>query len=133
MSLVSEASARQALELLTLATRDEVAVRSLRASPEVAFPIIAFHAQQCIEKCIKAVLAKNIITYPRTHDLDDLCELLLTSGLDIPFSRELLNDITPYAVTSRYEVADEDLVTHDQIDQAVSATMVWATHHINPH
>ena len=132
MSLRSAACARQALELLTLAKRDQAAVYALRASPEVAFAIIAFHAQQCIEKCMKAVLAKNSVTYPRTHDLDDLCELLLASGLDVPFSREVLNDITPYAVTSRYEVADEDLVTYDQIDQAVSATMSWATHHINP-
>ena len=132
MSLHSAACVRQALELLTLAKRDQAAVHALRASSEVAFAIIAFHAQQCIEKCMKAVLAKNGVTYPRTHDLDDLCELLLASGLDVPFSREVLNDITPYAVTSRYEVADEDLVTYDQVDQAVSATMSWATHHINP-
>jgi HEPN domain-containing protein len=132
MTSNSAASGRQALELLTLAQRDQVAVQSFSKLPEVDFSIIAFHAQQCIEKCMKAVLSKHGITYPRTHDLDDLCEHLLAGGLDMPVSRELLNDITPYAVTSRYEVDAEDLVTFAQIDEAVATTVSWASSHTNP-
>lgn len=123
---------RQAAELLTLAQRDQVAATALKTHPEISFSIIAFHAQQCIEKCMKAVLAKSGVTYPRTHDLDDLYELLMASGLVMPVSRELLNDITPYAVTSRYEVDAEDLVTHAQIGEAVATTVAWATSLINP-
>ena len=127
MTSISEASLRQALELLTLAQRDQVAATSLGKVPEVDFSIVAFHAQQCIEKCMKAVLAKHLITYPRTHDLDELCELLQKSDLIIPVDRALLNDITPYAVTSRYAVNAEDLVTYVQIDHAMTATVSWAT------
>ena len=132
MSPVSAASLRQASDLLRLAQRDQVAVESFKTLPEIDFAIIAFHAQQCIEKCMKAVLSKHEITYPRTHDLDDLCELLAEAGLDMPVSRELLNDITPYAVTSRYEVDAEDLVTYAQIDKAVTTTVLWANSLINP-
>lgn len=131
MTTVSEASLRQALELLTLAQRDRIAATSLGKVPEVDFSIVAFHAQQCIEKCMKAVLAKHMITYPRTHDLDDLYELLQQSGLMIPVNRELLNDITPYAVTSRYAVNAEDLVTYAQIDEAMTMTVSWTTLLIN--
>ena len=132
MSLASAASSRQASDLLTLAQRDQVAVQSFQTLPEIDFAIIAFHAQQCIEKCMKAVLSKQGITYPRTHDLDDLFALLEETGIDMPVSRELLNDITPYAVTSRYEVEAEDLVTFAQIDEAVATTVSWASSFINP-
>lgn len=132
MNSSSGASGRQSLELLALAKRDQVAVNALGRAADVAFAIVAFHAQQCIEKSMKAVLAKNSITYPRTHDLDELCQLLVASGIDSPASRALLNDITPYAVTARYEVDAEDLVTRSQIDQAVTATILWAISHINP-
>ncbi|MGB4117512.1 MAG: HEPN domain-containing protein [Polaromonas sp.] len=131
MTPISEASLRQALELLTLALRDQVAAKLLGSTPEVDFSIIAFHTQQCIEKCMKAVLAKHLITYPRTHDLDDLYKLLQQSNLIIPVSRELLNDITPYSVTSRYTINAEDLVTPAQIDEAMATTVAWATLLIN--
>ena len=131
MSSSNLQSKRQALELLTLAQRDMVAARAFKTLPEIDFAIIAFHAQQCIEKCMKAVLAKHAITYPRTHDLDDLYALLLESGLGIPVNRELLNDITPYAVTTRYELDAEDLVTYAQIDKAIATTISWATSLIN--
>lgn len=131
MSFSSADAQRQAIELLTLARRDQVAATALRAHPEISFSIIAFHAQQCIEKCMKAVLAKSGVIYPRTHDLDDLYVLLLASGLVMPVSRELLNDITPYAVTSRYEVDADDLVTHAQIDEAVATSVAWASSLVN--
>ena len=131
MSSSNVQSKRQALEMLTLAQRDMVAARAFKTLPEIDFAIIAFHAQQCIEKCMKAVLAKHAITYPRTHDLDDLYALLQESRLVMPVSRELLNDITPYAVTTRYEVDAEDLVTYSQIDQAIAITVSWATSLIN--
>lgn len=117
---------RQAAELLILARRDQVAAAAFKSLPEIDFSIIAFHAQQCIEKCMKAALAQHGITYPRTHDLDDLYKLLSAPGLAMPVSRE------SYAVTSRYEVDKEDLVTYAQIDEAVATTVSWATTLLNP-
>ena len=102
MSCSSVQSKSQALELLTLAQRNMVDARAFKMLPQINFAIIAFHAQQCIEKCMKAVLAKHAITFQLTHDLDDLYALLQESKLEMPVSHELLNDITPYAMTTRY-------------------------------
>ena len=38
--------------------------------------ILGFHAQQAIEKSLKAVLSAQSIEYPRTHNLAMLLELL---------------------------------------------------------
>jgi HEPN domain-containing protein len=35
-----------------------------------------FHAQQCAEKYLKAVLVENEISFPKTHDLEILLDLL---------------------------------------------------------
>ncbi len=132
MSPASAASFRQAFDLLKLAKRDLVAVESFQTLHKIDFAVIAFHAQQCIKKCMKAVLSKHEVIFPRTHDLDDLCEMLTVAGIETPVSRELLNDITPYAVTSRYEVDAEDLVTIAQVNEAVTKTVSWASSQLNP-
>lgn len=36
---------------------------------EFLSPIMCFHAQQCVEKCFKAILESNKIDIPKTHDL----------------------------------------------------------------
>jgi HEPN domain-containing protein len=38
--------------------------------------VIAYHAQQCAEKYIKAVLTLHGISFPKSHDLDFLSDLL---------------------------------------------------------
>jgi HEPN domain-containing protein len=43
--------------------------------------LIAFHAQQATEKALKAVLLQHEVEFPKTHDLEELFELLQTAGL----------------------------------------------------
>jgi HEPN domain-containing protein len=71
--MISVEAARRnvAVDLLELANRDAVAMRALAKVPEVDFSIIGFHAQQCVEKALKAALAVKGITFPRTHNLDE--------------------------------------------------------------
>ena len=38
--------------------------------------MVAFHAQQCIEKCLKAGIETNNVRVPKTHSIDRLVELL---------------------------------------------------------
>ena len=42
-----------------------------------------FHAQQAVEKLLKAVLSHHGVTYGRTHDLGRLVELVESSGLPL--------------------------------------------------
>ena len=79
------------------------------ASPEWG---IGFHAQQAVEKALKAVLCLHGIEYPRTHNISVLLDLLAENSLDAPIAREALVILTPYGVLFRYDEmgpSDEEL------------------------
>jgi hypothetical protein len=60
---------------------------------------VCFHAQQCVEKCLKALLAKEGGLVPRTHKVDDLwkasrtarAEALASVGGRAPGARPVLH------------------------------------------
>jgi HEPN domain-containing protein len=62
---------------------------------------ICFHAQQCIEKYIKALLVLGGIDFPKTHDLEELIRLLGKSAR-ISITAEELDMLTDYATGARY-------------------------------
>jgi HEPN domain-containing protein len=81
-----------------------------------------FHAQQCAEKYLKALLVARRQIFPRTHDLAALSDLCLQHELIIPVDRDALERLTAYAVQVRYP--GEDLTPDEarealQIAQAV--------------
>ena len=49
-----------------------------------------FHAQQCAEKYIKAMLVVKVQRFPMTHDLVILNTLLQQAGIDMMISEDLL-------------------------------------------
>jgi HEPN domain-containing protein len=61
-----------------------------------------FHAQQCIEKYLKALLISRQIAFPRTHDLAALGYLCQQAGIILPINDDGLELITTYAVETRY-------------------------------
>jgi HEPN domain-containing protein len=61
-----------------------------------------FHAQQCAEKALKALLIAKSIEYPRTHSLEVLIGLLKESGIQIPEIVDQAFILTQYAVQTRY-------------------------------
>jgi HEPN domain-containing protein len=63
--------------------------------------MICFHAQQCVEKYLKALLASRDIKNPRSHDLTELVGLLPASFRP-RISMNRLARLNPYAVESRY-------------------------------
>ncbi len=73
---------------------------------------VCFHAQQCLEKYIKAILVVHEIDFPKTHDLERLIQLLPpTILLPIAVSDQAL--LTTYAVTARYPGNDEPVSRAD--------------------
>jgi HEPN domain-containing protein len=50
--------------------------RELVASDFPNYDAVCFHAQQCVEKYIKAFLVYKDIDFPRTHDIEHLVSLL---------------------------------------------------------
>ena len=64
--------------------------------------IFGFHAQQAVEKGIKAWLAFLGVDFPFVHDLSLLLELLEEAGVKCRQSMRTLLDFNTYAVLMRY-------------------------------
>jgi HEPN domain-containing protein len=90
-----------ARELVEKAGNDLISAQLLAESGQV-FDTSCFHAQQTVEKCLKAVLAQHDVTYPRTHDLLVLCDLVEPLLPSLQSHREMIVSLMPYAVAIRY-------------------------------
>ncbi len=88
--------------LLHKAKGDEFTVEKLIADPSSPDEIIGFHAQQAVEKMLKAVLAYRGVTYQRIHDLTELVDLLRENKIPIPEYIEEVDRLTPFATLFRY-------------------------------
>jgi HEPN domain-containing protein len=61
-----------------------------------------FHAQQCAEKYLKALLVARGQTFPKTHDLVLLSDLCAQTGLLVGVPTKQLNTLSDQAVRVRY-------------------------------
>jgi HEPN domain-containing protein len=95
-----------ARQMILLAQRDLRALRGMLDADTFADEIFGFHAQQAVEKTLKAWLSLLGIEYPRIHDLEELLELLEEHAKPVsePFHR--LVNLTDFAVQFRYEIFD---------------------------
>lgn len=87
---------------LVMARKEFDALRGMIGNPLFADEIFGFHAQQAIEKALKAWLAAQSIAFPRTHDLSRLLDLLEETGVDVGIFWPLV-EYTVFAVQARYE------------------------------
>ena len=62
-----------------------------------------FHAQQCAEKYMKALLESKRIRFPFTHDLILLNMKCISAGITINVEDKLLELLSAYAVAARYD------------------------------
>jgi HEPN domain-containing protein len=58
------------------AENDILNIENNLASKEIPWDTVGFHAQQCGEKYLKALLVFHQIDFPKIHDLTELCVLL---------------------------------------------------------
>jgi HEPN domain-containing protein len=65
------------LEWAQKADGDYAAAKFLALAPAPVYDAICFHAQQCVEKYLKAWLQEANIAFRRTHDLEELLDLIL--------------------------------------------------------
>lgn len=101
------ARSEHAASMLRLARRDLAALEALAGMAQIDDMICGFHAQQAVEKALKAWLAIFGHEYPLTHDLPRLFSLLRRAGADAEQFQPLAR-FTPYAVQARYEEGDPD-------------------------
>ena len=100
---------------------------------ESMFETHCFHAQQCVEKCLKAMMVDlKYLPIPRTHDLSQLLNILSNTIKDIPEGIMESASLSLYAVESRYPGFD-DPVTEEEWKEAIrtaKTVLNWATSEI---
>ena len=69
---------------------------------------VCFHAQQCVEKHLKALLVLRSTPFPRTHDLGALL-VLLPAKVRPKLDESTRNRLTAYATVTRYPGAGLDI------------------------
>jgi HEPN domain-containing protein len=114
-----------ARQWLVKAAEDLVAARHLLglADEECPFSAVAFHAQQCVEKCLKALLTARGIDFPKIHDIGELVELLPSDDRP-PIGVLLQEKLTDYATVSRYPGDDAPLGRVEAAEAADAAATV---------
>ena len=84
------------------------ALREVRARKNPNYDAACFHAQQCIEKYLKAVLQAENRSAPKTHDLSRLLDVCLDKYPLWAGLRPDLEALTEYAVAYRYPGSSAD-------------------------
>ena len=87
-------------KMLLKAAEDEASIQ-LDELPDGPF---GFHAQQAVEKLIKALLSQLNIPFEKTHDLARLTKLLNAAGEPLPPTPMPLGDLNDFAVFYRYDL-----------------------------
>ena len=78
------------------------ATRELRARKHPNYDAACFHAQQCVEKYLKALLQEHSIAFPKTHNLIELLVLCIPIDASLDLQRASLILLDGYAVRYRY-------------------------------
>jgi HEPN domain-containing protein len=110
--------------LLERADSDLSACRVLMADENMLDDVVGFHAQQAIEKSLKVALVLADIDFPRSHDLRELADVALESGVEVPRSIQDARWLTPWAAQLRYEMLEP--LDRDAALSVASDAVSWA-------
>ena len=79
--------------------------------------VVCFHAQQCVEKYLKSVLALYQIPVPKTHDIEKILNLIPDNDR-FPMTTNEMRAMTAYATDTRYPAFEE--ISLDDARKAVA-------------
>jgi HEPN domain-containing protein len=96
----------------------KTAVFTLRMGAECPTDTVCFHAQQCVEKYLKAVLVCENVAFPRTHGIADLVRFLPARFRTL-LPEEEQDRLTEYATVTRYP-GDYEPITLREARHAVA-------------
>jgi HEPN domain-containing protein len=107
--------------------RSDLSLASVTLPQDVLYNELCFHAQQAVEKSIKAVLVHCGIEFRKAHDIDYLMTLL-PQDVPAPPGAEEIVGLTSYAVMFRYPGDYEDVTEEDYrwAVQAAQTVYDWA-------
>lgn len=112
----------QTLEWVKFAEEDFSAIQQLFIEGKrPPYYVVCFHAQQCVEKYLKAFLVEHEIAFERTHRLTTLLDHALFLHPEWDLHRDALIILTNYATDSRYpgEVHIDRRITQNAVEIAL--------------
>jgi HEPN domain-containing protein len=119
MSVPPEEIARKVRHWVVFAEEDLVmAQHGLTLGSDAPLRLVAYHAQQCVEKYLKAFLVWRRVDFPYTHNLARLLELI-AEHVDWADGLSDAATLTPFAVTARYPGEDLE-VDREEARQAIA-------------
>jgi HEPN domain-containing protein len=80
--------------------------------------ILSFHCQQCAEKYLKALLVFHGVSFPKTHDLRLLVDLV-PKGVPLGVTRERIVPLNRYTIEGRYP-GEWEPITPDEARAALA-------------
>jgi HEPN domain-containing protein len=79
----------------------KTAAQTLKLKEDCPTDTVCFHAQQTVEKYLKALLVLSGIDFPRTHDVEELMALVPPADR-VDISEDEQARLTHYATVTRY-------------------------------
>ena len=84
------------------------AIQILKLGRAAPTETVCFHAEQCVEKHLKAVLVLKAIPFPKTHNIRVLMALLPRKSRP-PLGEDAQDRMTEYAAVTRYPESGLDI------------------------
>jgi len=94
------------------------AEHTLTLAENCPFDTVCFHAQQCAEKYLKALLVWKSVDFSRTHDLRLLMQTV-GAAAPIAVTTEEIVELNRYAVEARYP-GEWELIGREEAERAVA-------------
>lgn len=112
--------------MLESARRDAAAYQALVRNTAIHDSILGFHAQQVVEKAIKAVLFKHGVPVPRSHNIAQLLDVLDDAAVAAPPHADEIDSLNPYAVQARYGALDAGSLDRHVVEVWLNEVLAWA-------
>src|ERR1700750_178786 len=113
-------------DLLALAREDLPPPEALDREERVSDAPVGFHAQQAVEKALKAVIASCDEEFPFTHDIGLLMQICQDAGVKLPADLTEADRLTPYAAAIRYGLGDPGAVASQDALRWAAIAIEWA-------
>ena len=113
--------------MLESAGHDLAAYFALVQHADIHDSVLGFHAQQGIEKALKAALFKHSVFVPKTHSLGYLLQALSDANIEAPPHADAIDTLDPYAVQARYGALGNSPLDRLAVGTWLKAVVDWAT------
>ena len=95
------------------AENDLLGIENNLSAKKIPADVCCFHAQQAVEKYLKAYPLSKNINFPKTHDLELLVKLAMQINPFFDGILETALHLGSYAITPRYPDMVDDLTIED--------------------